>query len=94
MDAEPAFRDTPERSRFELDVAGQIAHADYRRQPGILIITYVYAPPPLRGTGASDRLMTAVAGCARSEDRKILALCGYARAWLRAHKAHRDLLVS
>ena len=94
MDEGPAFRDASERSRFELDVAGRIVYADYRRQPGLLVIAYVYAPPPLRGTGASDRLMSAVAGSARAENRKILALCGYARAWLRAHKAHRDLLVS
>ena len=93
MDQEPAFRDALERSRFELDVAGQTVYADYRRQPGVLVITYVYAPPPLRGTGASDRLMAAVAGSARAEGCRILALCGYARAWLRAHKAHRDLLV-
>ena len=94
MEQEPAFRESEERSRFELDVAGQIVYADYRRQPGILVIAYVYAPPPLRGTGASDRLMAAVAARARAEGRQILALCGYARAWLRAHKAHRDLLVS
>jgi predicted GNAT family acetyltransferase len=86
------FRDAAERSRFELAVAGQVAYADYRREPGILVIRYVYAPPPLRGTGASDRLMTAVADTARAENRKIVALCGYARGWLRAHKAHRDLL--
>jgi hypothetical protein len=94
MDRDPSFRDATERSRFELDVRGQIVYADYQRQPGVLVISYVYAPPPLRGTGASDRLMAAVAGSARAEGRKILALCGYARAWLRAHKAHRDLLTS
>ncbi|MGA0598588.1 GNAT family N-acetyltransferase [Enterovirga sp. CN4-39] len=90
----PAFHDAEERSRFELDVSGQVAYADYQRRPGVLVISYVYAPPPLRGTGASDRLMSAVAEQARAEDRKILALCGYARGWLRAHRAHRDLLVS
>ncbi len=93
MSAE-TFRDASERSRFEFDVAGQVAYADYRREPGILVIRYVYAPPPIRGTGASDRLMTAVADSARAEDRKIIALCGYAYSWLRAHKAHRDLLAS
>jgi uncharacterized protein len=90
----PAFRDAEERGRFELDVDGQVAYADYQRRPGTLVVSYVYAPPPLRGTGASDRLMAAVAGVARAEDRKILALCGFARGWLHAHRAHRDLLAS
>jgi hypothetical protein len=94
MDQPFAFRDDKERSRFELDVGDRVVYADYRRESGLLIISYVYAPPPLRGTGASDRLMAAIAGQARSEDRRILALCGYARAWLRGHKAHRDLLLS
>ena len=94
MDQPSAFRDAEERSRFELQVGNQIVFADYQRQTGLLVIAYVYAPPSLRGTGASDRLMAAIADQARAEDRKILALCGYARAWLRGHKAHRDLLVS
>ena len=88
------FRDAAAKGRFELEVDGEVAYADYRRQPDTLVVSYVYAPPVLRGTGASDRLMTAVAAQARAENRKILALCGYARAWLRAHRAHRDLLVS
>lgn len=92
MISDPDFRDAEERRRFELDVAGQIVFADYRREPGILVVDYVYAPPPLRGTGAADRLMRAVAAQARSEGRKIVPLCGYAHAWLRSHKADRDLL--
>ena len=94
MESPAEFRDAAAKGRFELEVGSEVAYADYRRQPGVLVISYVYAPPVLRGTGASDRLMTAVAAQARADDRKILALCGYARGWLRAHKAHRDLLVS
>ena len=47
------MRDNPERSRFELQVNGEVAYADYRRQPGTLVIAYVYAPPALRGTGTA-----------------------------------------
>lgn len=89
----PTFRDAQDRSRFELDVEGQIVFADYRRTPGILDIRYVYAPPPLRGTGVADQLMTAVATLARSEERRIVPTCGYARAWLRSRKAFRDLIL-
>lgn len=92
MIPDATFRDSPERRRFELEVAGETAYADYGREPGLLVIRYVYAPPPLRGTGASDRLMAGVAAAARSEGRRIVPLCGYARSWLRAHGAHRDLV--
>ncbi|SFV16410.1 hypothetical protein SAMN02799631_06391 [Methylobacterium sp. 174MFSha1.1] len=86
------MRDNPERSRFELEVDGEVAYADYRRQPGTLVIAYVYAPPALRGTGTADRLMQGVAATARAEGARILPLCGYAAAWLRRHREHRDLL--
>ncbi len=83
---ETGMRDDPGRSRFELEVDGAVAYADYRRQPGTLVIAYVYAPPVLRGTGTADRLMRAVAGTARAEGRQIVPLCGYAAAWLRRHR--------
>ena len=86
------MRDNAERQRFELDVDGQVVFADYERRPGLLVIRYVFAPPSLRGTGAAGRLMTEIAGRARAEERRILALCGYARGWLAMSRAHRDLL--
>jgi len=86
------FRDNPDRNRFELDVDGQVAFADYRRQDGVLVIRHVEAPLPLRGTGAAGRLMEGVAQAARQEGAKIAPLCGYASAWLRRHREHHDLM--
>lgn len=86
------MRDNPERSRFELDVGGEVAYADYRREPGTLVISYVYAPPRLRGTGTADRLMQGVAETARAEGARIRPLCGYAAAWLRRHREHSGLV--
>ncbi|KAB1073268.1 GNAT family N-acetyltransferase [Methylobacterium planeticum] len=86
------MQDNTEKNRFELQVDDETVFADYRRQEGRLVITYVYAPPILRGTGAAGRLMDAVARRARAEGQGIIALCGYARAWLRRHPDHRDLL--
>ena len=79
--------------RFELPVDGEVVFANYRRQPGRLVITYVEAPPALRGTGAASRLMRGVAEEARTEQVKVLPLCGYARAWLQRHPEYRDLAV-
>ena len=86
------FVDAQDRGRFELRIGQEVVFADYTREPGRLVVTYVFAPRTLRGTGASDRLMAQVAALARAEGRKILALCGYANLWLRSRKAHRDLL--
>lgn len=86
-------RDAAERDRFELEVGGLVLFADCARAPGLLVVRYVYAPPSLRGTGAAGHLMAAIAGAARAEDRRIRALCGYARAWLRGREVDRGLLI-
>jgi len=84
--------DNAERSRFELNVEGQTVFANYRRSEAVLTILWVEAPPALRGTGAAGQLMTLVAGHARSEGVKVVPVCGYAAAWLRASKTYRDLV--
>ena len=78
--------------RFEMDEQGLTAFADYRRDGERLYIDYVFAPPALRGTGASGRLMAAIAGRARDQGLKVTPICGYAAAWLRRSGEFRDLL--
>ena len=84
--------DNAARSRFELSEGGQTAFADYRREPGRLVLPYVEAPPALRGTGAAGRLMEGVLASARAEGLKVVPICGYASAYIRRHKQHHDLL--
>ena len=86
------IRDNTERNRYELEIDGQIVFANYRRDGATLSILHVEAPPPLRGTGAAGRLMEGIVARARAEGLKIVPICGYASAWLRRHKEHRDLV--
>ena len=86
-------RDNRELQRFELPVDGQVAFADYRRQPGRLVITHVETPPDLRGGGLASRLMQGVAEEARAGQVKLLPLCSYARAWMQRHPEYKDLAV-
>jgi predicted GNAT family acetyltransferase len=86
------FRNEHGKSRFELDVDGALAFADYRRRGSTLLITHVEAAPPLRGTGAAGQLMEEVMAAARAEGLKITPLCSYAAAWIRRHRQHHDLL--
>jgi predicted GNAT family acetyltransferase len=90
MDGE--ITDNKTRHRYELVEQGHTAFADYRREPGRLTITYVEAPPALRGTGAAGRLMDGVLAEARRDGLKVTPLCGYARAYMQRRPAYRDLL--
>ena len=78
-----AFSHNPAKSRYELEVDGLIAFADYQRSGQTLVIPHVEAAPALRGSGAAGRLMAKVAETARAEGLKIVPLCGYAAAWLK-----------
>jgi len=86
----PELRDTGE--RYEMDEEGLTSYADYRRTGDRLYIDYVFSPVPLRGTGASGRLMAAVAAEARAQDLKVTPICGYAAAWLRRSAEYKDLV--
>lgn len=87
-----AFADNSAQGRFELTEGGHLAYANYRIAEGRMLIPYVEASLPLRGTGAASRLMTQVAAEARSKGLKVVPLCGYAVSWFRRHPEHRDLL--
>lgn len=86
-------RDNPAQSRYELEVDGAVAFARYRREGGLLVISYVEAPPALRGTGAAARLMEGVMDIARAEKLKVRPLCSYAATWIRRHsKTYGDMV--
>ena len=86
----PELRDTGD--RYEMDEQGLNTYADYRLQGERLYIDYVFAPPELRGTGASDRLMKAIGADARAKGLTIVPICGYASVWLRRSSEFRDLV--
>ena len=87
-----ALRDNAAQGRFEMDEQGLTSWADYRLAGDRLFIDHVEAPPPLRGTGASGRLMAAVAAEARARSLRITPICGYAAAWLRRSPEFHDLV--
>jgi len=85
-----ALRDTGE--RYEMDEEGHTSYADYRLAGERMYIDYVFSPVPLRGTGASGRLMAALAADAKAKGLKVTPICGYAAAWLRRSHEFRDLV--
>lgn len=77
-----SFSDNIKQQRFEYAVEGSVAYANYRREGSTLYIDYVFAPPELRGKGASGKLMQEIVGFAKEENLRIVPICGYAATWL------------
>ena len=70
------LRDNKAEQRFEMTEQGMTSWADYRLTGDRLFIDHVESPVPLRGTGASGRLMAALAADARARGLKIVPICG------------------
>ena len=80
--------DNPDRHRFEMQVEGQIAFVNYRREPGVVTLTHAEVPRPLEGRGIGGQLVAATLDALRAEGVKVIPRCSFVAAYLRRHAAH------
>ena len=73
-----AVRDNKAQNRFELDIEGTVAFANYRVTPAAVIITHTETPHALRGRG---------------NGRKVITGCGFVVDYLRKNPDFADLTV-
>jgi uncharacterized protein len=81
-------RDNKAQRRFELDVGGAVAFANYRLTPSAVIITHTETPPALRGRGVASQLVEGALGLIRSDGRKVIAGCSFVADYLGKHPEH------
>ena len=84
-------RDNKAQSRFELDVGGGIAFANYRLTPSAVIITRTETPRGLRGRGIASELVKGALALIRADGRKVIAGCGFVVDYLRKNPQFADL---
>jgi predicted GNAT family acetyltransferase len=88
-----AIRDNKEAGRYEFDLKGGVAFADYRLAPGVVTVTHTEVPQALRGRGMGAKLSSAVLDHIRSQGLKVIPRCGYFAGFIRDHPEYHDLLV-
>src|SRR5215467_12088611 len=86
-----AVRDNKARHRFELDVEGGLAFANYRLTPQAVIITHTETPPALRGRGIASELVKGALELIRADGQKVIAGCGFVVDYLRKNPQFADL---
>ena len=86
-----AVRDNKAQSRFELDVEGSVAFANYRLTPSAVIITHTETPPALRGRGVASELVKGALELIRADGRKVIAGCGFVVDYLRKNPQYANL---
>ena len=84
--------DNKPKSRFELDVEGGMAFANYRRTPSSVIITHTETPRELRGQGVASELVRGALELIRADGSKVIAGCGFVVDYLNKHPEFADLV--
>jgi uncharacterized protein len=87
-----SVRDNRARSRFELDVEGGMAFANYRLAPSTVIITHTETPSALRGRGIASELVKGALELIRADGLKVVAGCGFVADYLQKHPEFSDLM--
>jgi predicted GNAT family acetyltransferase len=85
-------RDNKAQGRFELDVDGKVAFANYRATPQAVIITHTETPLALRGRGIGAELVKGALELIRADGRKVMAGCSFVADYLREHPETHDLV--
>jgi predicted GNAT family acetyltransferase len=86
-----AVRDNKALGRFELDVEGAVAFANYRLGPDAVIITHTETPRALRGRGIASELVQGALELIRADGLKVIAGCGFVVDYLSKHPEFADL---
>jgi predicted GNAT family acetyltransferase len=80
-----SITDNPAESRLEVTVDGHLAFLVYERDDKRFTIIHTEVPPALRGHHVGDALVEEALRVARAEHRRIVAVCPFARAYIRKH---------
>jgi predicted GNAT family acetyltransferase len=90
--ATASVRDNKPLSRFELDVEGGLAFANYRLTPAAVVITHTETPRSLRGRGIASELVEGALRLIRADGMKVIAACGFVVDYLHKHPEFADLV--
>jgi predicted GNAT family acetyltransferase len=89
----PVVTDDPERSRYELRVAGELAgFLTYKRHGEQISLIHTEVEPAFQGMGLATHLARFSLDDARSHGVSVLPFCPYVNSWIRKHQGYEDLV--
>lgn len=85
-------RDNAAQNRFELEVEGMTAFANYRPQQGMITFVHTEVPSHLRNRGIGSQLAKGALEIARARGLKVVSRCSFMSNYLAAHPEFSDLV--
>jgi predicted GNAT family acetyltransferase len=81
-----------DRSRFEVELDGQLARLDYEMRDGDLALLHTEVPSVFQGRGIAGQLAKAALEHARYEKLLIRPFCPFVQTYLKRHTEYQDLV--
>lgn len=78
--------------RFEAEVEGFLAVAEYERRANVMLLTHTFVPPELRGRGLAEKLVRAALDQARTDQVRVVPSCSYVAGFIQRHPEYQSLL--
>jgi len=88
----PDVVDNPATHRFEIELDGQTAFAEYSLVHGGIILPHTVVPEAFEGKGIGGRLARYAMQYARDHELKIIPLCPFMAAYMTKHPETHDLV--
>jgi uncharacterized protein len=85
-------RHNPGAHRYEIEVEGQLAVAEYVIENGRMVFTHTFVPPELRGRGLAEKLVRRALDDARAQQTAVVPACSYVEVFIRRHPEYQALL--
>ncbi len=79
-------------NRFETEVDGHRAVAEYKLNDRIITFTHTEVPRELEGQGVAKRLIQSALDHARSEKLLVVPLCQFVASYIKRHPENEDLV--
>lgn len=92
MPREFDVKDDESRQRYEIDVDGQKAIADYRRRGNRLTLTHTEVPRELEGQGVGSALVKGALDDARARGLEVVPECPFVSWYIQQHPEYLSLV--
>jgi predicted GNAT family acetyltransferase len=92
----PTLRKNTADHRYEMmaDDGQMIGFADYREQPGAVVLPHTVVEPGHEGQGLGGQLARFALDDIRASGRKVLPRCSFIAAWIQRHPDYADMVLA